>query len=222
MGFALWRQITKPVEQSISNSISAETLLKQKQPAVVKPEASQADIDQEAQWIAEACRDAKRFKPLYEKYHARLYHYIYHKVTDAHLAADLTQQVFLKAMLNIKKYRHRQLPFSAWLYRIAINESIDFFRKSKKVRQVVIDEAMIGRLHDELTEPFEKERMYARLKEVLGHLNLHEVQLLELRFYEAHTFKEIGQLLNLTENNAKVKTYRLLDKLRKLWNQSSR
>jgi len=205
----------------VEQSISASTPFKPKQPTVVKPLTSQAEIDQEAIWIQEACQDARKFKPLYEKYHASIYQYVYHKVNNADLAADLTQQVFLKALLNIKKYKHKQLPFSAWLYRVAINESIDFFRKNKKIRQVVIDDAMIGRLHDELTEPYEKERMFSHLKQVLTHLSLDEVQLLELRFYEARTFKEIGQLLNLTESNAKIKTYRLLDKLRKLWNKNS-
>jgi RNA polymerase sigma-70 factor (ECF subfamily) len=47
------------------------------------------------------------------------------------------------------------------------------------------------------------------------------VQMLELRFFEKRAFKEIGDILNMTENNAKVKVYRLLQKMRKLFEEIS-
>jgi RNA polymerase sigma-70 factor (ECF subfamily) len=47
-------------------------------------------------------------------------------------------------------------------------------------------------------------------------LNQDELQFIEMRFFEDRSFKEIGMILNITENNAKVKTYRILDKIRKI------
>ena len=43
-----------------------------------------------------------------------------------------------------------------------------------------------------------------------------ELQLIEMRFFEKRSFKEIGEILEITENNAKVKTYRILEKLKKI------
>ncbi len=54
------------------------------------------------------------------------------------------------------------------------------------------------------------------LVELLNELDEAEVQLLELRFFEQRPFKEVAYILEITENNAKVKTYRILDKLKKI------
>lgn len=66
--------------------------------------------------------DPEAFKPLYEKYFKKIYLFIFHRTGDKELAGDLSQQVFLKALKGISKFQLRGLPFSAWLYRIAINE----------------------------------------------------------------------------------------------------
>ncbi len=58
------------------------------------------------------------------------------------------------------------------------------------------------------------EATYETLAQAVQTLSMDEVNLLELRFYEQRPFREIGFLLSITENNAKVKTYRLLAKLR--------
>jgi RNA polymerase sigma-70 factor (ECF subfamily) len=55
------------------------------------------------------------------------------------------------------------------------------------------------------------------LLHALSALKKHELNLIELRFFEKRSFKEIGELQNITENNAKVKTFRALEKLRTLF-----
>ena len=49
-----------------------------------------------------------------------------------------------------------------------------------------------------------------------------DIQLIEMRFFEQRAFKEMGEILAITENNAKVKTFRALDKLKQLFNQNNR
>ena len=51
---------------------------------------------------------------------------------------------------------------------------------------------------------------------LLSHLDAGSMQMIEMRFFEKRPFAEIGQILGITENHAKVKTYRLLDKLKAL------
>ena len=130
-------------------------------------------------------------------------------------AREVTAVVFTKALINISKYRDMGFPLSSWLYRIAINEVNLFYRHSKKVRVISIDDNGLKNIAEE-AEPANVE-VLAELKRALMHLNEDELLLIELRFFDEYSFAEIGQILEITENNAKVKTYRVLDKLRKVY-----
>jgi len=66
--------------------------------------------------------DPEAFAELYELYFNRIYRYITLKIGDRYEAEDMTQQVFLKALKSITSYKYREVPFSAWLYRIAHNQ----------------------------------------------------------------------------------------------------
>ncbi|MFM7852385.1 MAG: RNA polymerase sigma factor, partial [Flammeovirgaceae bacterium] len=103
----------------------------------------------------------------------------------------------------------------AWLFRIAINEANEFFRKTNRTRWVSMDDRIVQRLHDELTYDTTTHDLSAQLPSLLLTLKEDELQLIQLRFFEGLSFKEIGEILELTENNAKVKTYRTLEKLKK-------
>jgi RNA polymerase sigma-70 factor (ECF subfamily) len=131
------------------------------------------------------------------------------------VCADITSQVFLKVLQNIKRYQFRNLPFSAWLYRIAINEINDFFRHQARQRFVTIEEDQLQILHTELMEDFSIDYLHKRLSEMLQRLEVDELHIIELRFFEERPFKEVAIILNISEVYAKVKTYRILDKLKK-------
>lgn len=170
---------------------------------------------EEALQIEAARRDPAQFRPLYEKYYSTIFRFVYRRVDDKELTADLTSQVFLQALMHLPRYEVRAVPFSAWLYRIATNEVLQFFRKQNRVgvvRQVMIGEELVSELHEEGEE---KERLVERLALTLEKLSEQEVQLIELRFYEQMSFRDIGYTLRITENNAKVRTYRLLEKMKK-------
>lgn len=180
---------------------------------------SKADIEQEALLIRRATNDPEQFRSLYNKYFKEIFRYVFKRVGEKELTADLTQQVFLSALTNLGKYQFRGAPFAAWLYRIASNQCMDYFRKRKRVRHVVIDEAALVNLVDELTSDQTIEEWHQRLPKILELLTEAELQLIELRFFEARPFKEVAAILDLTENNAKVRTYRVLDKMKKLFVQ---
>jgi len=106
------------------------------------------------------------------------------------------------------------VPFSAWLYRVAINECNQFFRQSKKSRTIVLDDEFSKLLIDELVDENNIEDNYTKLGNCIKKLKIEEVHLLQLRYYENKSFREVGYILDTTENNAKVKLYRLLDKMK--------
>lgn len=164
--------------------------------------------------IRKAQADPKRFGPLYEKYYKKIFLFIYRRVADEDQTADITAQAFMKAITHLPRYEFKGLPFSAWLYRIASNEMNMFFRGTKNTRSITIEDQGLEKLKTELEEEDGEEE--AVLLKNMQKLAQEEIYLLELRFFEDKSFKEIGFILNITEINAKTRTYRLLDKLKKM------
>jgi RNA polymerase sigma-70 factor (ECF subfamily) len=104
------------------------------------------------------------------------------------------------------------LPFSSWLFRIARNELYDLHRQSKINMVLSIEKRGVGEMISELGS--EEKADHSNLYAALAQLDEDDMELIELRFFEKRHFKEIGEILDITENNAKVRTYRTLDKLK--------
>lgn len=165
--------------------------------------------------ILRSIKNPENFRVLYERYYRQIFLFILHRVGDKELSGDVSSQVFLKALCNLHKYQPRGLPFSAWLYRIAVNECNEFFRKAKRLRVVVLDEAHSEKLYEEIMDHDPLEEVKRMLPKVLEKLKFEELQLIELRFLENRPFLEVANILGITENYAKVRTYRILGKMKK-------
>lgn len=175
-----------------------------------------ADILLEQEQVMAARVNPAMFDKLYDKYYKPIFVFIYKRTLNEDLTADITSLVFLKAMINLKKYEFRSVPFSAWLFRIAFNEINMYFRRSKATRIVSFDQVHINTIFDEAEIEDDNEELKTKLLKALSKLPEDSMQLIELRFFEKLSFKEIGTLLEITENNAKVKLYRVLDKIKQL------
>jgi RNA polymerase sigma-70 factor (ECF subfamily) len=93
--------------------------------------------EDEHKLIKKAQNDMAFFEPIYELYYLPIFYFVARRTNNRDVAGEVTSIVFLKALENIKKYNFQGLPFSAWLYRIAQNTSVDMYRKNKA--QHVID-----------------------------------------------------------------------------------
>ena len=112
------------------------------------------------------------------------------------------------------------IPFSSWLFRIAKSELYQSFRDKKARRTVSIDSMQIGKVMEEF-QIDESEHKREVLLKVLPLLKESQLQLIEMRFFEKRSFREMGEILDLTENNAKVKTFRALIKLKELYSKTN-
>lgn len=177
---------------------------------------TQVRLEEELDWIQKAKKNPEYFGPLYKKYHEQIFRYVYQRMDDEELAFDITSQVFMKALKNIQRFEFRGVPFSSWLYRIAKSELYQAFRDKKAERTVNIDTTNLHRMMDEIQEDFSEEN-HQRLFKCLDQLKEQDLQLIEMRFFEKRSFREIGEILDITENNAKVKSFRALDKLKNLY-----
>ena len=135
---------------------------------------------------------------------------------DQELAFDVTSQVFIKALSNLHKYEYRGVPFSSWLYRIAKSELYQAFRDRKARKTVNVENMHVFEMIEEFEEDVSSENKNKLIK-CLRILNEKDMQLLEMRYFERRSYKEIGEILDITENNAKVRSFRALEKLKKLF-----
>ena len=170
---------------------------------------------QEELLIIEAAKlNPNQFAPLYDKYYKQIFNYLYQRMDDKETAFDLTSQVFLKALTNLSNYQFKGVPFASWLYRIAYNELMQLFRYNKDKRAINADVSDLRYICEENEEPFFEEYIPA-IKKLIQELKEEELQLVELRFFEKRAFKEIAEIMNITEVNAKVRMYRIIEKLKK-------
>ena len=86
-------------------------------------------------------RDQEAFAQLYEQHFDRIYRYVALRIGDKIEAEDMTQQVFLHALRSISSFKWKGIPFSAWLFRIAHNQVVDYLRKKAKQATVPLDES---------------------------------------------------------------------------------
>jgi RNA polymerase sigma-70 factor (ECF subfamily) len=180
----------------------------------------------EAEEIQLARLDHRHFGVLYERYFEQLYRFVFKRLGgDEEIAGDLVQQIFIKAMANMTKYEDRGLPFSAWLYRIAQNEINMFFRSRKKHYFIEISDRQLTGLVEDLStgetgtsgsHTFSQEDL-EQLVTIINNLEETQLDIIELRFFQEMSFKEIAEIYSISEANAKMRLYRLLEKIKQQW-----
>lgn len=176
----------------------------------------------EARQIEMAKQDHQHFGPLYELYFEQLFRFVFKRLGgNEEVAGDLVQHTFIKAMLHIQKYEDRGLPFSSWLYRIAQNEVNMYFRTQKKQYTVEITDRQLSHILEEAGETRITQENLDQLIEIINNLDGTQTDLLELRFFQQLSFKEIADIYQTSEANAKMRIYRLLDKIKTNWKRES-
>jgi RNA polymerase sigma-70 factor, ECF subfamily len=150
---------------------------------------------------------------LYEQYKQPIYGYFYYKIGDAQSAEDLTGELFLRVIENLPKYRQRDVPFRAWLFRIASNMAVDYFRKMNVRNHLPLDERVTA---DQESAPdiITEQRLTGdRLKAALQQLTSNQSDVIILRFVADMPIKQVAQVLNKSESAVKALQARALEAL---------
>lgn len=170
--------------------------------------------EQEEKLIRLAQKDVNAFGPLYDAHFNTVFGFIFKRIRNQPLTGELTSIVFMKAMNSLPKYKITGAPFSSWLIRIALNEVRQYHRRTNKEASVPLNEADLISVYDELGEKQDKERNLQALLSGLNQLDDEAANYIELRFFEGRSFKEMAEILGISADNAKVRTYRVLKQLR--------
>lgn len=164
-------------------------------------------------------RDAEAFGRLYDQYSPAIYRFVLLKVSNKAATEDLTHQVFLKAWQNIENYQTHGFPFSSWLYRIAHNLVIDYYRTEKHYSDLeIIKEVSVS---SNLEEKIDQKRDLNLIKTAIKELPTEQQTIIIMKFVEDLTNKEIAAVLGKSEGAIKTAQYRSLENLKKIINGKS-
>lgn len=177
-------------------------------------ETSEAIYEAEITGLVEraAGGDFEAFGELYNTYLDRIYRYVFYQVKDRMAAEDLIEEIFVKAWKAIGSYRGKGRAFSAWLYRIAHNYLVDYFRKKKKRDLLEMETATIVASPEQETE---RRAGWQELLEAVSGLHDNQKQVIMLKFVEGLDNREIGQIMGKSQGAIRILQMRALSTLRK-------
>lgn len=154
-------------------------------------------------------QDARYFSQLYRRYAGKVFAKCISMLADHGMARDATQDVFIKILLNLSKFTE-QSSFSTWVYSITYNYCIDLIRKKKK--NILVFTEDIGRVSTasevELPDSVILEMETNRLEKVMHKLPVGDKAILDMKYTEDMSIKEIGEVLNKTESAIKMQIMR--------------
>jgi len=160
--------------------------------------------------------DEAALTQLYEENFDKIYRYIVLKIGDRTEAEDMTQQVFLKAFKAISGYKSRGSPFSSWLFRIARNQVVDYWRKKSKRATVPLDEARVGSSNSNPSSEAERKMDIENLVAAAKRLTSMQREVVSLRFAGDLSVAQVAGLMGKSEGAIKALQHSAVVSLRKM------
>ena len=139
--------------------------------------------------------DSGALAELYDRHFDGIYRYLFTRTRQQADAEDLTEQVFLKMVDSIQRYRPRGVAFSSWLYRIAHNLLVDRYRRSGREPVELTDQVRDVRPHADPAALVQNSEERRRLLAAVQRLTPEQQQVITLRFIDNFDVDEIARLM---------------------------
>ena len=159
-------------------------------------------------------RDEAALTQLYEENFDKIYRYLVLKIGDRTEAEDMTQQVFLNALKSISSYKWKGMPFSSWLYRIAHNQVVDYFRKKSRRPTVPLDESLPSG-GDDPRQLAERKLEAEEVIQATKNLTDAQQEVISLRFAGELSVAEAARVMGRSEGAIKALQHSAIVALRK-------
>ncbi len=162
--------------------------------------------------LADPMQQRQAFSEVVSLYGEQLYWKIRHMVLTHEDADDVLQNVFVKAWTSLDDFQNKS-KLSTWLYRIAVNEALDFLRKQKKYALVSSDEnlGVANRLLAD--ENFDGDEVEAQLQAAIAQLPDVQRAVFNMRYYDEMKYSEMSQLLGTSEGALKASYHLAVKKI---------
>lgn len=161
-------------------------------------------------------QDRSSAEALVEAHYREIYAFAYRQTGNMDTAMDLTQDIFLAMLQSIHTYDPEKAAFRTWLYRIASNKIVDFFRSGQyRMAQNSIDlDSLILPAEGTPEEAYMDRQQREQCLQALSELPFQMQQILRLKCFSQQTFREIAQALSLPEGTVKTQYYKAIAILR--------
>ena len=175
------------------------------------------DIDDVQLIVLAQDGEADAFGELYERYVQTIFRFVYVRLDDRRDAEDLTEEVFLRVWQSLPNYREQGVPFLAFLFRIARNAVIDFYRSSKSsAHQESIEDNPLQDLRSDPGEQAITNLEHQELRRILDTMREDYRMVLVLRFLSELSPEETAQVMGRSTGAVRVLQHRALSALRSI------
>lgn len=168
--------------------------------------------------------NASAFAALYEHFFDQIFRYVSFKIGNSLEAEDLTGEVFIRMLESIKSFKPKGHPFSSWLFRIAHNLVVDYFRRMGKRKTVVLDVVESTAGHDptgDIDRHVDQGMVMEEVYKAMGGLTNLQKEVISLRFAAGLSVAETARAVGKNDNAVKALQHAGLNKLRKLLDKQS-
>ena len=162
--------------------------------------------------------DTASFSELYRSYYDKIFRYVLFKTGNTNDAEDITEEVFLRMLESINSFKWQGHPFSSWLFRIAHNLVVDYFRKNSRRKTAPLEEARtsIGASAQDMDSDLDIKLSFERAHQAMGGLTDLQREVLSLRFGAELSVRETAKAIGKKENAIKASQHAAIRKLRSL------
>lgn len=167
----------------------------------------------EDEQVRAAKNDLRCFKPLYDKYFPVVFRFVYSRMDSRDDAADITSSVFLKAMTKFESYASSTAPLGCWLCTIARNEVASFYRKKKSEQRYFANRDGIETIAQAID--FDLPESYFSIRNLLEMLPPDDFELIELKYFQGKSVREIALITQGDENRIRVRLHRIRERMGK-------
>jgi RNA polymerase sigma-70 factor (ECF subfamily) len=170
--------------------------------------------------VEKAKVDPEAFSALYERYFQRIYSYVSWRIGSRRDVEDLVSDIFTKALDKLSSFKWQKgATFSSWIFRIAHNAVVDYYRSKGKRRHVDLDDLPEIESSGLLpSEALDRRRLFETLSQMIQELPTRQAEIITMRFFGEMRNKEIAKILDIEERSVSSSLFRGLKKLHDMLN----
>ncbi len=160
--------------------------------------------------------DIAKAAVLFERYSGRLYNFFVRLTFDESLSEDLTQNVFERVI----RYKHsfdENHQFKSWIFQIARNVRMDFYKKNKIKVANEVDISKVMMMSNSISEKMEQEDDLKNLEKAMSQLSSEQREILVLTRFQKLKYAQVAEMMNTSEGAVKVKVHRAIKELRNVF-----
>lgn len=175
-------------------------------------------MENDKRWIQQIKKNGSETAAnnLVAKYYKEMYAFMYKQTLDQELSLDLTQEIFISVLKSIHNYDSKKASFRTWLYKLASNRIVDYFR-SKSYKHTQFSQPIENYDFEDdydMTHSLEYKDDIKRATALINELDASSQQIVRLKLFGDYTFQEIANMETIPQSTVKTKYYTALKWIR--------